>query len=274
MLVGSKVATLARLFHVLPGAVPPGVALPASQGDFFLSIAGREGYAKASAILLTALGERGRAMVKQYAVRSSALEEDSASRSFAGQYDTVLGLASAQDIMSAIEACVRSATSARVAAYRRAAGAGPAWSLGVLIQEMIPADRAGVAFTVNPLTGGREVIINASFGLGDLLVSGEITPDQIIIDDSGRAPRVTVGSKRMMSILTQHGVIRTSVPRSLQRAPCLSDGQVNAVVAAARACEVALGYPVDVEWALSSETLFVLQARPITGNILGRNRLT
>lgn len=264
MLVGAKAATLARLFHVFPGEIPPGIVLAAPQGDSFPSIAGGDGYAKASETLLTALGERGPAMVKQYAVRSSALDEDSTSRSFAGQYETVLGLASVEEILSAIAACVRSATSARVAAYRRAAGPGPIGALGILIQEMIPADRAGVAFTVNPLTGRREVVINASFGLGDLLVSGEITPDEIIIDGSGRPPRLTVGSKRLMSVLTHRGIIRTPVPEALQVAPSLSGDQINSIVAVAQACETALNYPVDMEWAFSGGMLFVLQARPIT----------
>jgi phosphoenolpyruvate synthase/pyruvate phosphate dikinase len=264
-LVGSKAATLARLFHVLTGAIPPGVALPAPQSGFFANITGTDCHTKASQILLDALGDRSPSSARQYAVRSSALEEDSTNNSFAGQYKTTLGLASARDIITAVEDCVRSATSEQVATYRRAAAMHePIKAPGVLIQEMIPADRAGVAFTVNPVTGRDEVIINASYGLGDLLVSGEITPDEIIIDDSSLSPRYSIGSKRMMSILTHRGVIRTSVPESLQVIPCLSDAQVSSIAMAARTCEASVGCPVDVEWALNGEKLFVLQARPIT----------
>ena len=181
-LVGSKAATLARLFHILADAVPPGVALPAAQSDYFLDISGTDRYATASQILLAALGDHSPSAAKQYAVRSSALEEDMSTRSFAGQYKTTLGLASTHDIITAIETCVRSAASAQVAAYRRAAAVrGQIKPPGVLIQQMVPADRAGVAFTTNPVTGANEVVINASYGLADLLVSGEITPDEIIV---------------------------------------------------------------------------------------------
>jgi rifampicin phosphotransferase len=271
-LVGSKSATLARLFRVLPGAVPPGVALSPPQSDFFASLPGSDSLAEASGALLAALGEHSPAMAKRYAVRSSALDEDSAGYSFAGQYETVLGLSSAHDIIAATAACVRSADAARIAAYRTAsvqegipaARRGARGSVGVLIQEMVPADRAGVAFTMNPLTGADEIVIDAGFGLGDLLVSGQITPDEYIIGSSGRVSRLTVGSKRLMSVLTHRGIIRTPVPESLRAMPSLSDGQLKEIIAAARACESALGHPVDVEWAVNGDRLFVLQARPIT----------
>jgi pyruvate,water dikinase len=203
-------------------------------------------------------------MEKRYAVRSSALDEDSARYSFAGQYETALGLSSVSDIITAIGACVRSADSARIAAYRSASVQQSTPAVGVLIQEMVPADRAGVAFTINPLTGANEIVIDASFGLGDLLVSGQITPDEFIIDTSRRVSKSTVGSKRLMSVLTHHGVIRTPVPESLQVIRSLSDGQLNEIISAARACESALGHPVDLEWAVNGNMLFILQARPVT----------
>jgi len=213
-------------------------------------------------------------MGKRYAVRSSALDEDSAGYSFAGQYETALGLSSVSDIITAIGACVHSAGSSRIAAYRRAASFRESMQestpvVGVLIQEMVPADRAGVAFTINPLTGANEIVIDASFGLGDLLVSGQITPDEFIIDTScqdtsWQVSKLTVGSKRLMSVLTHHGIIRTPVPESLQVIPSLSDRQLNEIVSAARACERALGHPVDLEWAANGNMLFILQARPVT----------
>jgi phosphoenolpyruvate synthase/pyruvate phosphate dikinase len=272
-LVGSKSAILARLFHILPGAVPPGVALSPPQTEFFASLSGSDSLAEASQALLAALGEHSPAMGKRYAVRSSALDEDSASYSFAGQYETALGLSSVYDIITAIGTCVHSADSARIAAYRSAASMQESMqesmsAVGVLIQEMVPADRAGVAFTINPLTGANEIVIDASFGLGDLLVSGQITPDEFIIDTSrqvsNQVSKLTVGSKRLMSVLTHHGIIRTPVPESLQAVPSLSDGQLNEIISAARACESALGHPVDLEWAVNGNMLFILQARPVT----------
>jgi phosphoenolpyruvate synthase/pyruvate phosphate dikinase len=151
-----------------------------------------------------------------------------------------------------------------MAAYRSASVQESTPAVGVLIQEMVPADRAGVAFTINPLTGASEILIDASFGLGDLLVSGQITPDEFIIDTSGQVSKLTVGSKRLMSVLTHRGIICTPVPESLQAIPSLSDGQLKAIISAARACESALGHPVDVEWAVNGDMLFILQARPVT----------
>jgi phosphoenolpyruvate synthase/pyruvate phosphate dikinase len=267
-LAGSKSAILARLFHILPGAVPSGVALSPPQAEFFASLSGSDSLAEASQALLAALGEHGPTMGKRYAVRSSALDEDSAGYSFAGQYETALGLSSVYDIITAIGACVHSADSARIAAYRSASVQESTPAVGVLIQEMVPADRAGVAFTINPLTGANEIVIDASFGLGDLLVSGQITPDEFIIDTScqvsNKVSKLTVGSKRLMSVLTHHGIIHTPVPKSLQVIPSLSDGQLNEIISAARACESALGHPVDIEWAVNGNMLFILQARPIT----------
>ena len=267
-LVGSKTATLARLYHLLPGAIPPGVAVPAQHSDLFMHVTG-DNYTEASQVLLAALGERDQTTMRRYAVRSSALDEDSASHSFAGQYETALGLVTVHDIIEAIGACVRSATSPRVAAYRHAAARTPGGTLSVLIQEMVPADRAGVAFTANPLNGEREVVINAAFGLGDLLVGGKITPDEFIVDSSGRVSKRTIGSKQMMSILTHNGIIHAPVPEALQMTSCLSDDRIRSIVMAARRCEEVLGYPVDMEWALSDKRLFVLQARPITAISIG-----
>ncbi len=151
-----------------------------------------------------------------------------------------------------------------MAAYRNASAQQSTPGVGVLIQEMVPADRAGVAFTINPLTGANETVIDASFGLGDLLVTGQITPDEFIVDTRCQVSRLTVGSKRLMSVLTHQGVVRLPVPESLQVVPSLSDGQLNDIISAARACESALGHPIDLEWAVRGNMLFILQARPVT----------
>lgn len=262
-LVGAKSAGLARLFHIFPGAVPPGVALSPMQAEFFANLSGSDDLAEASQALLAALGERNSAMGKRYAVRSSALDEDSVRYSFAGQYETALGLSSVCDIIAAIAACIQSADSARTAGYRSASAQQSMPAMGVLIQEMVPADRAGVAFTINPLTGANEIVIDAGYGLGDLIVGGQITPDEFIVD-SCQESKLTVGSKRLMSVLTRHGILRTAVPEWLQAVPSLSDGQLHEIVSAARACEGALGHPVDLEWAVNGDMLFILQVRPVT----------
>lgn len=263
-LAGGKAATLARLYQRVGEIVPFGLVLPAQQSAALANTSGSDNTAEAVAAISAALEEQGMLPTGPYAVRSSALDEDSAGQSFAGQYESVLGLTSVPGILEAIRICVRSAASARVAAYRGAAVPQHGTGVPVLIQQMVPADRAGVTFTVNPLTGAYEFVINASFGLGDLLVSGEITPDEIIVAPSGMVSRLTVGTKRLMSMLTYSGIIRTPVPESLRSTACLSASQIDSVVTAARMCEAAVGCPVDVEWAFSDEQLFVLQARPIT----------
>ena len=121
----------------------------------------------------------------------------------------------------------------------------------------------------NPLTGANEIVIDASFGLGDLLVSGQITPDEFIIDTSCRVSQLTIGSKRLMSVMTHHGIIHTPVPTSLQVIPSVSGDQLNKIISAARTCESALGHPVDVEWAMTGNMLSTLQDRPITVMVTG-----
>jgi phosphoenolpyruvate synthase/pyruvate phosphate dikinase len=262
-MVGAKAATLAHLFNLFPGTIPPGFVVPVCQNDFFINIAKRNRYDEASQSLLAAFGEPNSTTMRQYAVRSSRLDEDPTGRSFSGQYKSTLGLGSVGDIINAITACVRSAVSVQVSARRRTHGQRQRRTLGVLIQEMIPADCAGVAFTLNPVTGRNEVVIEARFGLGDLIANDKTIPDEIIIDSSGRRAKMKVGSKRLMSVLTSQGVIQTSVPKSLQTAPCLSGSQVSSIVIAARACEAVLGHPVDMEWALCGNKPFILRVRPV-----------
>ena len=262
-MVGLKAATLARLFNLFPGTIPRGVAVPVCQNDFFMNIVKRHRYDEASQILLAAFGEPNPTTVGQYAVRSSRLGEDPTGRSFPGQCKAMLGLGSVGDIINAITSCISSAVPVRVSASRRTRGWRQNKTLGVLIQEMVPAECAGVAFTRNPVTGRKEIVIEASFGLGDLIADGKIIPDEIIIDSSGGRSKIKIGTKRLMSVLTSQGVIQTSVPKSLQTAPCLSDSQIGSIVIAAQVSEATLGHPVEIEWALRGNTPFILRARPV-----------
>jgi len=173
------------------------------------------------------------------AVRSSATAEDLAEASFAGQYETTLGVRGRESILAALERCWSSSFNERVEAYhgtsreRRAA-------MAVLIQELVPADAAGVAFTADPVSGDRSVtLVSAVCGLGERLVSGEASPDEWVVGGGSATCR-----------------------RSPEQA---IDGDTALEVARlASRVEAFFGYPVDIEWAIAHGRLYLLQARAIT----------
>jgi phosphohistidine swiveling domain-containing protein len=174
-----------------------------------------------------------------FAVRSSALAEDLADASYAGQYETVLGVDGLAAVAAAIRRCWASGFTQRVAAYERGRSATRPRGMAVLIQRLVPADSAGVAFTANPVSGAHdETLVSAVRGLGDRLVSGEVTPDEW-----------TVYGDRIEC-------------RSAQGA--IDAEQARSVAELARQVERHFGTPQDIEWAMSGGALFLLQARPIT----------
>jgi len=174
------------------------------------------------------------------AVRSSAVAEDLPGASFAGQYETVLDVTGPDAVLAAVRRCWASAFSSRVAAYRAARGDGGLPGMALLIQHLVAAEAAGVAFTANPLTGDRgETLVSSVRGLGERLVSGESTPDDWIV--RGRA---------------------ASCERATERS--IDAGQARAVAELAKRVEVHVGGPQDIEWALAGDTVFLLQARPMT----------
>jgi pyruvate,water dikinase len=263
--VGSKAATLSRLREAFPDRVPPGWALPVAQAAALLQT-GDPAAEQQALKSLRATVERvvGAEASVSYAVRSSGLDEDSGEHSFAGQYLTVLGVSGADAVANAVCTCVRSCSAPHIDAYRKRAGQPDIGAPAVLIHEMVPAERAGVAFTVNPVSGASETVVDAGYGLGDLVVGGEITPDELAVDDRGNVLREKLGSKRRMSLLTADGVKQIAVPRALQQRMSLSPPQLSAIVETANLCKAILGYQADVEWAIADDRVFVLQARPVT----------
>ena len=179
-----------------------------------------------------------------YAVRSSATLEDLAETSFAGQHDTVLGCIGLPAILQAIRVCFASAWQDRAVAYRRhhAIMADP--EMAVIVQRMVDAQAAGVAFTLDPIGGALdEVHISAHPGLGEAVVSGEAEVDRFVL------------AKADLVLRTMH------TPRATA---CLTVVQAAAVAAMARDVEAQAGFPQDVEWALDTAGVQVLQARPVT----------
>lgn len=173
------------------------------------------------------------------AVRSSAVAEDMPGASFAGQYETILNIKGADALEAAVLRCWASVFNPHVAAYRQQHGLAMS-AMAVLIQRLVKADVAGVAFTANPVTGNRdEVVVNVVHGLGERLVSGEASPDEWTVN-GGEA------------------VCHRS-PESAMQAD-----QVLKLAAVARQVEAHFGAPQDIEWAQTGGRLYMLQARPIT----------
>ena len=174
------------------------------------------------------------------AVRSSAVAEDLADASFAGQYETFLNVQGLDQLRKAIGDCRRSASSARVASYRANRAEKAPVEIAVLVQRMVPAESAGVAFTANPVTGDRsEVSISAVRGLGERLVSGEAQADEWVIREGKPQRR-----------------------RSSEDA--ITSDQAAAVADIARSAAAHFDRPQDVEWAFAGGELYVLQSRPMT----------
>lgn len=198
------------------------------------------------------------------AVRSSATAEDAADTSFAGQQETVLGVRGTDAVLSAIERCWRSLFAARAVAYRERQHVGAAGSaMAVVVQALVPAEAAGVLFTADPLdAGGTRMLVEASWGLGEAVVSGRVQPDRFALDRAtGAVLERHLGSKAVR--VTAAGT-EEHTPPDLQRAFCLGDAALARLADLGRRVEAFYADPRDVEWAYAGGTVHLLQARPIT----------
>lgn len=203
-------------------------------------------------------------------VRSSATAEDLAGASFAGQYDTFLHVCGEAQLLTYIARCWASLWSENAAAYRRhyetrAGTPLPPPRMAVLVQQLVDAEAAGVAFTVHPTTGDRtRVLINSGWGLGQSIVDGEVEADTWVLDRETLA----VVEQRVGLKASRTGAgpdaPRERLPDHLHRAPSLTSEHAAAVAALALRAEAITGGPADVEWAIAGGKLWLLQARPIT----------
>lgn len=198
-----------------------------------------------------------------YAVRSSGLGEDGSAASYAGQLETVLGVRDADRVLAAIRHCAASGDIPRVRAYRQRLGLGDRAAVPVLVQELVAAERAGVLFTRDPRDGADLLVINASWGLGESVVSGAVVPDEITVRRDGSV-RVTVGGKQTRLDPGPDGPVRTAVPAPDRRRGCLGQDEIARLAALGRRCEELFGRPQDVEWAERDGRLWLLQSRPVT----------
>ena len=204
------------------------------------------------------------------AVRSSATAEDMPDASFAGQQDTYLWVVGADEVVAHVRACWASLFTARAMSYRADHDLGQIEVLmAVAVQEMVDARSAGVAMTLDPINGDRtKIVIDASWGLGESVVSGEITPDNFTVEKV-----LMQVQKRRISEKTHEIVADPAARRTIDREieadrrsqPSLSDDEVIAVAQLARRLEKAIGGPQDLEWAIDRQgRLVALQCRPET----------
>jgi len=200
------------------------------------------------------------------AVRSSATAEDLPGFSFAGQQDTFLSVVGVEALQRAVVDCWSSLWTARAIGYRARNGIDQeSVSLAVIVQEMVPSEISGVLFTANPLTGKRtETVIDATFGLAEALVSGQIEPDHYVVDALGeRILTRTLGHKATV-IRVQEGGGTVAVQQDAAGRQALPDARI--LELAQLGCRVAalFGTPQDIEWAGVGGRLYLLQLRPIT----------
>ncbi len=201
------------------------------------------------------------------AVRSSATAEDLPTASFAGQQDSFLNIQGEDALLDAVKNCWASLWTARAIAYRMRQDIDPATvSLAVVVQQLVPADASGILFTANPLDGDREqIVINATWGLGEAIVGGQVTPDTVVVDKSNyQIISRETGAKTIMTVRTDTGTEEQPVPQALQNQQVLDDATAIALAKVGAQIEAHYGVPMDIEWAISAGEIAILQARPIT----------
>jgi len=200
------------------------------------------------------------------AVRSSATAEDLPGLSFAGQQDTFLNIVDEKSLLQAVVDCWSSLWTARAIGYRnRNRIPHKGISLAVVVQEMVQSETSGVLFTANPLTGLRsEAVVDATYGLGEALVSGLVEPDHYIVDQAaGRIIVKTLGRKEVaIRGNREGGTSREDKLHETEQA--LDDKQIMQLAKLGEQVESLNGIPQDIEWAFAGNTLHLLQSRPIT----------
>ena len=274
-LAGGKGASLARMTSLgLP--VPPGYVIPADAlaaampdgGAELRELARRRDAERAQELrraVLTAYDELGADDVP-VAVRSSACAEDSEEASFAGQQETYLHVRGGDGVRTRIRDCWASFFSERALFYREQKGSLEDLGMAVVVQRMVQADVAGVLFTCDPVRRRRDrMVVEAVFGLGEAVVSGEVTPDHYVLKRDGQVKKAQIHTQPYAIVAVPGGGVEER-----QLTPEEGGAQkVGADVLARLAriggdLEERMGTPQDIEWAVQGGEIFVLQARPVT----------
>ncbi len=201
------------------------------------------------------------------AIRSSATAEDLPEASFAGQQDTFLHVSGDEEVIEYVRKCWASLFEARAIFYREENDFEHSKVLiAVVVQKMAIADKAGVMFTVNPSTGEEIALIEGSWGLGEAVVSGDVTPDNYQVDKkNNEVINVTISDKKVMYTNDESGTsIKVDVPEKMRMERVLSDEELVELTEMGKRVQAHYGEPMDTEWAFERDHLFLLQARPIT----------
>ena len=252
---GSKAVGLGQAIRDgLP--VPPGVALSGAMVEAVA--AGEKPAIKEAAKWVKPLGG-------PLAVRSSAMDEDGAAASFAGQHLTLLNVPSADELGSALSKIWWSANSDSAITYRQRVGLFTRPSVGVVVQALLDPQTAGVMFTQNPVTGDDERVIEASWGLGEAVVAGIVIPDHYRMDRLGQVLERKPGFKQIaVRTLPHGGTVEEKVPPELIEQLCLEDDELKKLNELADRCDRIYGPARDIEWAIAGGVLYLLQCRAIT----------
>jgi pyruvate,water dikinase len=236
--------------------VPPGIALAGPEVDLIAA-----GDDAATTALRGALDD----LPMPVAVRSSAVGEDSAGASFAGQHITVLNVPSVDEVEAAVRQVWWSANSDSAITYRKRLGVFERPSVGVVVQSLLQPEAAGVMFTRNPITGADERMIEASWGLGEAVVSGRVIPDSFTLARDGSVLSRRPGVKEFaIRGVPGGGTVDEKVSPELVESLCLDDEQLAALSALADDCERVYGPQRDIEWAFADGRLYLLQCRAVT----------
>jgi pyruvate,water dikinase len=197
------------------------------------------------------------------AIRSSCTGEDSAAASFAGQHLTQLNVRSLDQLVEAVAAVWRSGCSVSALAYRRKLGVEGDPRMGVVVQRLLDPEVSGVLFTRHPITGADERVIEATWGLGEAVVQGLVTPDRYQLSPAGKVLERRPGRKHV-AIRARPAAPSERVAAHLVEALCLDDRRLASLHSLARRCEEAFLGPSDIEWAFTGADLHLLQRRAIT----------
>jgi pyruvate, water dikinase len=252
---GSKAVGLGQAARAgLP--LPPGVAL---SGSVVEAVAAGERRA------IKKVAKSVRPLRGPLAVRSSAVDEDGAEASFAGQHLTLLNVPSSEDLSSALREIWWSANSDSAITYRQRVGLFTRPSVGVVVQALLDPEVVGVMFTQNPITGADERVIEANWGLGEAVVDGRVIPDHYRISRAGEVLERTPGVKKLaIRTLPDGGTIEEDVPPELVEKLSLDDDQLEDLNHLADECERVFGAARDVEWAFADGEVYLLQCRAVT----------
>ncbi|MBV9205308.1 MAG: phosphoenolpyruvate synthase, partial [Actinobacteria bacterium] len=201
-----------------------------------------------------------------YAVRSSATAEDLPTASFAGQQDTFLNVAGPAAVLEHVSRCWASLFTERAVTYRLRNGIDHRQvHMAVVVQQMVIPQASGILFTADPVNGNRKIVsVDASFGLGEALVSGLVNPDMFKVRDDEIVQKIVASKQLAIEALPGGGTQRLAIDPARRAQPALTDAQVVELARLGRKIEAHFGRPQDIEWCLAGDDFHIVQSRPIT----------